>query len=130
MSGLHIDYFNMRIVLGGPARSEEEARRRLAQVLYEGYAQGYEPPKPRAGREETEWEGLSECEYLHFSQMDERIAMKIAYDRERVPYQVKGNKIRIGIVSLDVVYQNSRKPQKWWCRVRDGRQTVDPGEIY
>lgn len=130
MSGLHIDYFNMRIVLGGPARSEDEARRRLAQVLYEGYALGYEPPQRRAGKEETEWEGLSECEYLHFSQMDERIAMKIAYDRERVPYQVKGNKIRIGIVSLDVTYTNTGKPTKFWCRVRDGRNTVDPGEIY
>lgn len=129
MSGLRVEYFNVRIVLGGPARSEAEARRRLAQVLYEGFAEGYEKEvrDPATGERRQAWEGLSECDYLHFSGFAEREAIEIA---KKVPYQVKGSKIRIGIASLDVTYQNEGKPTKWWARIRDGVQTIEPGDLY
>lgn len=127
MSGLHVDFFNVRIVLGGPRRSEAEARARLAQVLYEGFAEGYE---------ERGWKGLAECDYLHFSGFAEREAMKIAYGtnpktgRPYVSYKVKGARITIGVVALDVTYQNTRKPKKWWARIRNGEQTIEPGDLY
>ena len=138
MSALHVEFFNVRIVLGGPKRSEDEARRRLAQVLYEGIAEGYEKNvrDEDTGEERQAWEGLSECDYLHFSGMAEREAMKIAYENNPetglpyVPYQVKGNKIRIGIATLDVTYENEGKPTKWWARIRDGVQTIEPGDEY
>lgn len=137
MSGLHVEFFNVRIVLGGPKRSEEEARRRLAQVLYEGVAEGYEKTvRDEQGEEKQAWEGLSECDYLHFSGMAEREAMKIAYETNPetglpyVQYQVKGNKIRLAVISLDVTYTNERKPTKWWARIRDGVQTIEPGDLY
>lgn len=126
-SGLHVEFFNARIVLGGPARSEAEARRRLAQILYEGFAEGYE---------ERGWKGLSECDYLHFSGWAEREAMRIAYKTNPktglpyVQYKVKGSKIQIGIVNLDVTYKNTGKPTKWWARIRDGKQTIEPGDLY
>jgi hypothetical protein len=128
MSGLHVDFFNVRIVLGGPKRSEAEARARLARVLYEGFAEGYE---------EKGWEGLIECLYLADSGFAEREATKIAYDTNPktglpyVQYQTKGNRITIGVVALDVTYQNSGgKPTKWWARIRNGKQTIEPGDLY
>lgn len=127
MSGLRVDYFNCRIVLGGPERSEQAARARLAQVLYEGFAEGYEPRQARPDHDERAWEGLIECDYLHFSGKAEEWAWKIA---KTVPYQVKGNRITLEVVSLDATYTNERKPTKWWCRIRDGRQTVEPGDVY
>ena len=138
MSGLHVDFFNVRIVLGGPERSEEEARRRLAQVIYEGAAQGYEKTvrDEDTGEERQAWEGLIECDYLHFSGWAERIAMKIAYEKNPetglpyVQYQIKGSKIKLGIVSLDTTYTNTGKATKWWARIRDGVQTIEPGDEY
>lgn len=116
MSGVRTHYDNVQINLSGPARSEQTARNRLAQVLIDGFAEGY----PEQG-----WEGLSECEYLHFSQWDERIAAQIA---EKVPYIVKGNAIDIAILSLDVYYKNDRKHWKYWASIRKGQQMVEPGD--
>lgn len=116
MSGVLIRWDNARIILGGPARSETTARLQLAQVIYEGFSDNY-PLR--------EWYGLSECEYFHFSQMDEKIANDIA---SSVKYQIKGSKIVIAILTLDVTYQNSRKREKWWARIRDGVQTIEPGD--
>jgi len=137
VSGLHVDFFNVRIVLGGPKRSEDEARRRLAQVLYEGIAEGYEKTvRDENGEEKEAWEGLSECLYLADSGFAEREAMKIAYETNPetglpyVQFQVKGNKIRIAVISLTATYTNTGKPTKYWARIIDGVQTVEPGDLY
>jgi hypothetical protein len=31
------------------------------------------------------------------------------------------------IISLDVIYRNPPKADKWWVRLRDDRNTIEPG---
>jgi hypothetical protein len=105
-----------KIILGGPAHLEQSARARLARVLYEGVAEGYEG----AG-----WDGLSECYYLDDSGRAAHYADEIAAE---VPYQVRGRRIVVRVVELDVTYKNPPGPMKWWARIRDGVQTIEAGD--
>jgi hypothetical protein len=96
------------VILGGPARSESEARRRLEERLYEH---------------------LSECFYLDDSGRAAHYAQEIASE---VPYQVKGTRIVVDI-HLDVLYRNPPGGWKWWVSIRtdEGGQTVnnvEPGD--
>lgn len=96
------------IILGGPARSEESARERLEEVLYEH---------------------LSACYYLDDSG---RAAHYAAEWAAAVPYQIKGSRVVVRI-HLDVMYSNHYGRWKWWARIRtdergETHNTVTPGD--
>lgn len=106
-----------KIVLAGPKHLETLARRRLAQVLYEGFAEGY------PGDESME--GLSACFYLDDTG---RAALQAEVMAAEVRYIPQGTKIVIGLKEVDVLYRNGGD-WKWWIRVRNGKGTRDPGEV-
>lgn len=104
------------LVLGGPRHLESSARAQLAELLFDGST---DDPS-------VEWDGFVECYYLADSGRARFYADKIASE---VKYQARGRKIVVAVRSLDVMYRNGRGPWKWWARVRDGRQTIEPGDI-
>lgn len=104
------------LVLGGPKRLEGAARLQLAHLIYDGST---DDPT-------VAWDGLAECYYLDDSGRARHYADRIASE---VKYQVRGRKIVVTVRSLDVMYRNGRGPWKWWARVRDGRQTIEPGDV-
>jgi len=69
------------ILLRGPVGQEREARRQLADVLYNGRASAYAPRG-------MDWEGLYECEYLDDSGTAEVVATLIA-GSALVDYQIR-----------------------------------------
>jgi hypothetical protein len=104
------------IVLGGPSHLEHAARAELADLLFDGSS---DDPS-------IEWDGFSECFYLTDSGRSRHYAEQIASE---VRYQAKGRKIVVAVRTLDVMYRNGRGPWKWWARVRNGKQTIEPGDI-
>ncbi len=104
------------IVLGGPAHLEGPARRKLADLLFDGST---DDPS-------VAWDGLAECYYLTDSGRSRHYADQIASE---VKYQARGRKIVVAVRSLDLMYRNGRGPWKWWARVRNGKQTIEPGDV-
>jgi hypothetical protein len=109
--------YTAKIVLAGPKDQEAYARRQLEQVLFEGYSEQY------AGDESNP--ALSACYYLAESGRAAFYAHKIAME---VRYIARGDRIVIGLHSIDVLYRNGGD-WRWWMRVRNGKGTRDPGEV-
>ncbi len=98
-----------KMVLGGPAHLEDDARQNLEEILYTFF---------------------SECYYLDDSMRAAKYAEDIA---RKVPYQIKGKEV-ITFIHLDVMYQNPPGPIKWWARIRTNNSgqisnTIKPGTI-
>lgn len=107
-----------KILLGGPLNREDELRDELEERL-------------------RDW--LDECPMFKASGLSERYAFQIAYS---TTYQVpKTGRARdshgrfveapsvIRVIKLDVIYRNPPKGRKWWVRIRDDANTVDPGQL-
>lgn len=104
-----------KILIGGPAAAEEDVRNRL-----EGRVRRW----------------LEECDVFMTSGLAAEYAFKIAWgatyqvrNRMRNPDTGRFIKVRpvMRIVSLDVIYRNPPKGDKWWVRLRNDQNTVDPG---
>ena len=107
--------YTAKIVLAGPKGQEAYARRQLEQVLFEGYSEQYEGDGSGL---------LSDCYYLADTGRAAFYAHLIAGE---VRYIERGDRIVIGLHSIDVLYRNGGD-WKWWIRVRNGKSTRDPGE--
>lgn len=94
-----------KILIGGPAASEESARRALRDAIYEN---------------------LSRCEMFDASGLADRYADEIADQVEYVEAEDAPPIVRID--SFDAIYRNPPNTWKWWSRVRSGDDTIDPGE--
>lgn len=103
-------------MLGGPRHLERAARLQLANLLFDGST---DDPS-------VAWDGFAECYYLADSGRARHYADKIASE---VKYQARGRKIVVAVCVLDVMYRNGRGPWKWWARVREGQQTIEPGDV-
>jgi len=87
-----------RLLIAGPADSEDEARRRLEELLYDG---------------------LSECEYLNHSLRDAYYAERLASE---TPYIVRGRSI---VVKADIEFWYRNPPGHWkpWATIKgDGEE--------
>lgn len=69
---LEFEVLDVQIMLRGPAGQEQQARSRLAEILYDGRDSSY------ASHGEMDWIGLKECEYFDDAGDAEAVANLIA----------------------------------------------------
>lgn len=94
-----------RILIGGPADREEDARAELRELLLES---------------------LERCPVFTASGLSERYAEQIAEEAQYVAVEHADPIVRVD--SVDVLYRNPPNGWKWWSRIRRGEDTIDPGE--
>ena len=97
--------YRASVLIGGPASMEDEIRAELLERL--------------GG-------SLHRCPMFSASGMADRYADEIAAS---VPYVVReGVEPIVRLDSVDVLYRNPPNHWKWWSRIRDGEDTIEPGE--
>jgi len=97
--------YRASILIGGPADAEDDVRAELLERL--------------GG-------SLHRCPMFSGSGMADRYADQIAAS---VPYVVReGAAPIVRIDSVDVLYRNPPNHWKWLSRVRNGEDTIEPGE--
>lgn len=104
-----------KILIGGPRRLETEIRERLEDKIRRK---------------------LEECDVFAASGLAAEYAFKIAWgvtyqQRDRARSKRTGRFVKvepvIKILELDVIYRNPPKSDKWWVRLRNGKNTIEPG---